>query len=266
MILFVQDSATKATKIFYVVPDYLTNSSCPYRPCGTLNQYLFDNGTLPAVSDVEYHLLPGEHKINNNIVLQNLQNFSLVGTYSQKPTVLACNGQSNIAIIFSYNVTISNLVFKQCNGNTVHDSDSMLDYDLRAIRTSLFIESCLCCTIYAIKFLQHGFIGINVVENSRLNNITVILNGLHSSGIFLWYSDHENRSGHDLIILSGITVTGNGGKGIHIEMMQTQYIISVIIMKSQFYFMNRTVLQVRTPTFVGLHTRSKIYKLLIKSS
>ena len=51
---------TAAQQVFYVSPDNSTNTSCPFQPCATLSQYLLDNnGSLPVVSNVEYHFLPG---------------------------------------------------------------------------------------------------------------------------------------------------------------------------------------------------------------
>ena len=59
-----------ATEVLYVLPDNSTNVSCPSQPCATLSQYLLDNGTLPVVSNVEYHFLPGEHHIPANMTLE----------------------------------------------------------------------------------------------------------------------------------------------------------------------------------------------------
>ena len=65
-----------ATEILHVLPDHSTNAvSCPSQPCATLSQYVLDNGTLPVVSNVEYHFLPGEHHVPANTILQNLYNF-----------------------------------------------------------------------------------------------------------------------------------------------------------------------------------------------
>ena len=59
-----------ATEVLYALPDNSTNVSCPSQPCATLSQYLLDNGTLPVVSNVEYHFLPGEHHIPANMTLE----------------------------------------------------------------------------------------------------------------------------------------------------------------------------------------------------
>ena len=68
------------TKMFYVIPDDPTNVSCPSQPCATLSQYLLDNnGTLPVVSNAEYHFLPGEHQPPINFVLYGLNNLYYLG-------------------------------------------------------------------------------------------------------------------------------------------------------------------------------------------
>ena len=73
----------------YVLPDNSTNAvSCPSQPCAALSQYVLDNGTLPVVSNVEYHFLPGEHHVPTNMTLQNLHNFSIIETVSE-PSPLA---------------------------------------------------------------------------------------------------------------------------------------------------------------------------------
>ena len=89
ILLAIQIWISTATEILHVLPDNSTDAvSCPSQPCATLSQYLLDNGTLPVVSNVEYHFLPGEHNVPANMTLQNLHNFSIIGTVS-KPSPLA---------------------------------------------------------------------------------------------------------------------------------------------------------------------------------
>ena len=121
ILLAIKICISTATKILYVLPDHLTNAvSCPSQPCATLSQYVLDNGTLPVVSNVEYHFLPEEHHVPANMTLQSLHNFSMIGTVS-KPSPLAvlvlvdCSQLYNIKIIESYNVTIASVILKQCD-------------------------------------------------------------------------------------------------------------------------------------------------------
>ena len=64
VILTSMSAAAHHDQVFYVLPDNSTNASCSLQPCATLSQYLLDNnGSLPVVSNVEYHFLPGEHHV-----------------------------------------------------------------------------------------------------------------------------------------------------------------------------------------------------------
>ena len=77
LILFVTQmwmiSKCTTTDVLYVLPDNSTNVSCPSQPCATLSQYLLDNGTLPIMSNVEYHFLSGEHHVSAYMTLQDLE-------------------------------------------------------------------------------------------------------------------------------------------------------------------------------------------------
>ena len=73
-----------ATEVFYVLPDNSPNLSCPSHQCATFSQYFLDNNdTLPVVSNVEYHLLPGEHHIATaeRVELVDFKNFLLIGEF-----------------------------------------------------------------------------------------------------------------------------------------------------------------------------------------
>ena len=84
-LLAIQMCTSMATKILYVIPDNSTNASCSFQPCATLSEYLLDNGTLPIVSNVQYYFLPGEHHVPANMLLQDLCNFSVIGTVKESP-------------------------------------------------------------------------------------------------------------------------------------------------------------------------------------
>ena len=80
-----------ASKILYVWPDNSANTSCLPQPCVTLSQHILDDGTLPDVTNVEYHFLPGEHQVPANIVLKNLHNFSIIGIVSKSSQKVVCS-------------------------------------------------------------------------------------------------------------------------------------------------------------------------------
>ena len=102
-------------RIFYVLPDNVSDINCPSQPCATLGQYLLDNGSLPVLSNVEYHFLPGEHHLIDIIYMERAFNFSLIG-FGLSPAKFVCWPRVYVKMLYSYNITIRNLMFIQCNG------------------------------------------------------------------------------------------------------------------------------------------------------
>ena len=138
-------SICTATKILYVLPDSASDVNCPSQPCATLGQYLLGNRSLPVLSDVEYYFLPGKHHLVNNINMIEVFNFSLIG-YDLSPAKLVCWSQSFVGVHYSYNVTIRNLVFDQCNGDLFYKFG--LD-----IAAGLILNECSYCKVEDINFL-----------------------------------------------------------------------------------------------------------------
>ena len=193
-----------STEILYVLPDKSTNSSCLTQPCATLSQYVLDNGTLPVVSNVEYHFLPGEHYVPANMKLQNLYNFSIIGNVSETshPVVLVgCSQPYVIIITNSHFVNINTVMFKHCN---------VLPVIKKLKITNLKVFCCFSCKIVNITLFQYGFTGINLIGESYLYNIKIeiihLLKYLCCQVILLQYTvcpssmDHYSNHTHDLVI------------------------------------------------------------------
>ena len=158
-------SICTATEILYVLPDNVSDVNCPSQPCATLGQYLLDNGSLPVLSDVEYHFLPGEHHVVNNVDIEEAFNFSLIGS-SISPARLICKSYNYVGVFYSYNVTIRNLAFSQCSGNVGNKF---------AINTaaSLFLYRCSRCIMENVDFFGYGFVGFNLLHNCYLTKIAI---------------------------------------------------------------------------------------------
>ena len=166
MFLLIKSAATQ--QVFYISPDNSTNTSCPFQPCATLSQYLLDNnGSLPFVSNVEYHFLPGEHYLPTNMTLQYLHNFTMTGSSNSKvsPAVLSFSLQVCVEICYSFNVTISNLAFKAYG-------KQIKSYKVRSM-CNVMLNFCLSCTIKNVTFSNHGFCGINLCGKTYLSGIVM---------------------------------------------------------------------------------------------
>ena len=139
-------STCTATKILHVLPDNVSDVNCPSQPCATLGQYLLDNGSLP---DVEYYFLPGEHHITSALKIMEAINILLTGV-SLSPVELVYQSQSYVDVSQSYNVTIRNLMFNQCDGDLFYH----FGMDTTA---GLVLHECFYCTVEDVYFLGYGF-------------------------------------------------------------------------------------------------------------
>ena len=198
-------STCTATKILYVLPDNVSDVNCPSQPCATLGQYLLDNnGSLPVLSDVEYYFLPGKHHVVN-VINMKVFNFSMIGFGFSSPKLIF-RPKSSVGFQYSYNVTIRNLIFIQ------YSDDMISEFGLDA---SLFFYDCLHCKVEEIWFFGYGFKGINLFQNSSINNITfdlsVVLPTIKMCGpkFVLSFVDTAYDHHHDFIFINNIFISGS---------------------------------------------------------
>ena len=136
--------SSTATDIFYVLPtDNPGNLSFPFQSCATLNQYLLDNnGTLPVVSNVEYHFLPGEHHVDSTLSIRKGSNISLIGTTIKDnllPVVSVDIYKLYISMTCSFNVTITKLSFREYVDVT---KGKRYEYGETKTKLGLFVFGC----------------------------------------------------------------------------------------------------------------------------
>ena len=240
-----------ATRILYVSPDNSTNASCSFQPCATLSEYLLYNGSLPVVSNVQYYFLPGEHHVPANMLLQDLCNFSIIGTVKESPppvVLVGCLQSYVINVTNSYNVTIANVMFRQCNHTQLNKYKYL---------TNLILNLCYSCTIENVVFMNLGLKGTNLIGNSHLTEILIKSDVpqpnylVFCQGITLYYwhkSEYKN-----LLIMNQIKIIGektgrkcyNGDAvGIYI-LIAIMEDLSIIINNSLFYSLNHGAIRIR---------------------
>ena len=245
IILVIQICNSTATEILYVLPDNSTDAvSCPSQPCATLSQYL--NDTLPVVSNVEYHFLPGEHHVPTNMTLQDLHNFSIIGTVG-KPSPLAvlvlvdCPQSFIINIIDSYNVTIANVMFEQCDHPQL---------------TNLLITLCYSCTIENVAFMNVGLIATNLVGRSHLTELMIKSHRkflMFCQKIALNYQNLRSFTDHKhVLVMNRINMIGDWSKcyrkgpvGLHIDIVIiAMESLTITLTNSLFYNLDHTALTI----------------------
>ena len=239
-------SICTATTVLYVLPDNVSDVNCPSQPCATLGQYLLDNGSLPVLSNVEYHFLPGEHHVVNAIHIKRAINFSLIG-FGFSETKFVCWLQAYVRIFYSYNVTIRNLVFDQCSG------DLFPLYSLR-IAPSLFLYYCLHCRVEDVVFFGYGFVGINLFLKSYISNVTINLAtvrpGMRMCSAKVYLGSFNVKGDHDKILVNRLFITGHNELCYNLyNLMRIKlyksYGINVELYDLHFYATNQIALHIR---------------------
>ena len=247
-----------ANEIFYVLPDNSPNISCPPHHCATFSQYLLDNdGTLPVTSNVVYHLLSGEHCLNATeaVVFSNFQNFTLVEKLNEQlqlPLVILVS--TNITILDSYNITVTNIIFKNLLPNI----------------GDLELLTCISCIIENVTLIGCGLSGYNLIGRSHLNNIAISLTELLDTdyecydhqGIMLQYGDYsinENKSNiayrESIMMIQKILINSNNSTCTHYANegiikvkfgpYQMQGSVKIIISDSKFYHMDQKIIDIQ---------------------
>ena len=252
ILMIVEINISAATKILYVLPDKSTNAaSCPSKPCATLSKYLLDDGTLPVVSNVEYHFLPGEHNVPANMILQNLHNFSIIGTignFSSPVVLVGCLQWYVIDIINSHFVTIKNVMFKHCS----------IPPDNKTQLTNLKLSCCFSCKIQNVTFMQYGITGFNLIGESYLYNIkiqSVELSQLCCQVVLLRYTDcllwnnystyMHHVSIEQISIYNYTKYKSRNNAGLYIHMDHTTYHLKIFLKNSYFCNMDRRALFIK---------------------
>ena len=247
---------TAAQQVLYVLPDNSTNTSCQFQPCATLSQYLLDNnGSLPVVSNVEYHFLPGEHYIPTNMTLQYLHNFTMTGRYDYTSIPLIVGGLISYLKVFnSVNVSIENVIFEK------HDVSMISDENYYDDMYNLAFTNCLSCKINNSKFLKYGFRGEHLVGESYLNDIVMELADTPLccfGGIYLTYPEGFSDKYHSecmQLVINRISMTSietyyvfTYNVGIHIQLpveINFANVFTILIANSSFFNMTRKVLDI----------------------
>ena len=254
-----------ATEVLYVIPENSSITKCPAQPCATLNQYLLHNSLISFVSDFNIYLLPGNHHVIVNMEMWNVSNISLIGISSSASSLptLDCLSKSHIAFYGSYNITIANLVFNQCDGK-INLINKYFKHSKGNIRAGLLLFGCSLCKLQNITCFGYGLIGVNLIEKSFLKNISVVLYiakphfdyDVCTPKILLVYTD-ENINTHNKIedlLINGLHISGKSINcratniycAMELHLQQKHYGVTIKLCNSKVHHMDHTVLHIKT--------------------
>ena len=133
-----------ATGVYYVTPDddqSDINNNCPIdHECHTLQYYLL-NTSKYFTSNTQLHFLQGKFYINDDIVIDSLHNFSLVGS--------------------DVNNTLKNINFKYWGGNNITSNKLayiiMVEFWQEYYNTEAYIEDTTLKSSYRVELIGISF-------------------------------------------------------------------------------------------------------------
>ena len=172
---------TTTSTVYYVMPDdhYHPINDNTY----TLQHYL-NNTNKYFTSNTQLHFLPGQYYLNNDLIIQGVSNFSLIGNRTNEVinTVINCTSPAGIAVVGSSNIVIANIVMNECGNDYDSFTINIFESQAKDVRTVFVLDSQSITIIYFYSLWHKklcGFELVNALESKLLN--------LVSNYLFIWY-------------------------------------------------------------------------------
>ena len=179
---------TSAT--YFVIPDDYSSHHSTDTDTHGLQHYL-DNTSKYFVSNNWFHFMQGEYHINSDLVIKNVDNFTLMGPESGQCTI-SCTSFANVVVINASNIHFQNINLINCiKDHKEYFNTSYFDkyYARHSISfskvtdyyTSLFLWNSSSVTIYNMNInvtINTSFIAILVVNANdvKMTDVKVQVN------------------------------------------------------------------------------------------
>ena len=176
---------TTTSTLYHVMPD---NHHHPINDNTYTLQHYLNNTNKYFTSNIQLHFLPGQYYLSNDLIIQGVSNFSLIGNRTNEiiNTVINCTLPAGIAVVGSNDIVVANIVMNEC-GNDY--KSYIYQYQGKHIK-SLFVLHSKSITISYLYSLWHqklcGFELVNALEST--------LSNLVSNYLLIWYTGNENST------------------------------------------------------------------------
>ena len=137
----------------------------------TLQHYL-NNTNKYFTSDTQLYFLPGQYFLNNDLIIQDVTNFSLIGNRTNEviSTVFNCTSPAGVRLYGCTNIVIDSIAMNECGNNNPINGDTYINS-----LTALYVLYCESFTlIYFCSLCNNEVCGIELTNTlkSKLTNVT----------------------------------------------------------------------------------------------
>ena len=219
---------TATSTVYYVMPDdhYHPINDNTY----TLQRYL-NNTNKYFTSNTQLHFLPGQYYLNNDLIIQGVSNFSLIGNRTNEVinTVINCSSPAGIAVVGSSNIVIANIVMNECgNDYSVLLKDQISESKIMHLISLLFLQcELITCTHFYTCKNAGGIEFINPLVNTKLSNLSTKILGI-------WYNKHVSKANHTLLVSKLQFHNNKDAYTVQIKQFNMASNVSVIIQHVNF--------------------------------
>ena len=140
----------------------------------TLQHYL-NNTNKYFISNTQLHFLQGQYYLSNDLIIQGISNFSLIGNRTNQVinTVINCTSPAGIVVVGSSNIVIANIAMNEC-GNQYKIFMKQFVF-ITSDLTSVYTLDCKYINYANVHSFCHqlpcGFQFVNVFKQTLLTNI-----------------------------------------------------------------------------------------------
>ena len=161
--------------VYTVTPDdhYYPNTTCHH--CHNLQHYLL-NITKYFTSNTQLLFLPGLHHLHTDLIIQNVHNISLIGSTANgtmlDKVVIRCNAAVGIVMTNITNLTMENMVIKNCTtkSSQIGIMDFKNDMTCVILLFGCFKVHMQCMEVYNTQ-LKKALVAYNILGMFTLNRI-----------------------------------------------------------------------------------------------
>ena len=212
--------------VYNVIPDddydhYYSNTTTCYH-CHTL-QYYHLNTNKYFTSNIRLFFFPGLHHIHSDLVIENVNNISFIGTnisYSNRSVIINCSLLAGFVLRNITNLVIENIWIKNCQTQQF----SQYGYPGIVIVECSFIKLNHVKIYHDIHTKLHkvSLLGFNILGNSSLDHVSC------DNYLKLYYNEIHIRwpiKDH-MMSLNHYKVLPNF-RAIHVELNQLSYTLTL---------------------------------------
>ena len=214
--------------VYNITPD---DSMCSH--CQNLEHYL--QNVNHFTSNSQLHFLPGLHRLPTDLIIQNVNDISLIGSKTNDTTpntVIQCTSSVGIEMTNITNLTIANMIVQGCKTS------------LHSLKPAVFIKECSFVQLHYVHIYHASYkhvislLGINILGESYMQDITCF-------EMHFYYNEISTEMKNHTFLVNRYSIINNlrGEYGIYLNLSQYSY-------KMTFQVSNTSITKPKRKAFI----------------